>query len=205
MRLMEGDGLVLIGPTVVLRTPTPDDLEPLWEAVSESMGELSRWMAWFHEDYSPADIRAWVDTTRRGWDTDDDYGLVITDRRAGTVLGACGLNKVDRVNRWANLGYWVRTTATGRGVATEASALAAHWGLGALGLNRLEVVVATTNAPSLRVAEKLGAAREGVARSRFWLHDTALDGVVFSLVRVDLGDSGVIVDGGRDEGVPFPT
>ena len=188
----------------MLRVPTAGDVEPLWEAARESMEELQRWMAWFHDGYGASDVKAWVESSQRGWESDDDFNLVITEPGSGSVLGACGLNKVDRVNRSANLGYWVRSTETGRGVATEAAALVAHWGLGVLGLSRLEVVVATGNTASLRVAEKLGAVREGVARNRFWLRGAAHDGVVFSLVAADLGMSPAIVDGGRDEGVPFP-
>lgn len=200
---MADEGLTLVGPTLVLRVPGHDDVEPLWHAARQSMAELGRWMAWFHDGYSTSDVESWVETTRRGWQTDDDFNLVITARGAGAVLGACGLNKVDRANRLASLGYWVRTESAGRGVATEAAALVAHWGLGILGLNRLEIVVATGNAPSLRVADKLGAVREGVARNRFWLHGRAHDGVVFSLVAADLGLSPTIGDGGRDEGVPY--
>jgi len=201
---MDDEGLTLIGPTVVLRLPGDDDVEPLWRAAHESVEELQRWMAWFHDEYSTADVAAWVESARRGWQTDDDFNLVITERGGGSVLGACGLNKVDRANRLANLGYWVRSTATGRGVATEAAALVAHWGLGVLGLNRLEIVVATTNDVSLRVAEKLGAVREGVARNRFWLRGAAHDGAVFSLVATDLGIHRPIGDGGRDEGGSSP-
>jgi len=189
---MADEGLTLVGPTVVLRVPGDDDVEPLWQAARQSMGELSRWMAWFHDGYSISDVASWVDATRRGWATDDDFNLVITERGGGTVVGACGLNSVDRANRRADLGYWVRTESCCRGLATEAAALVAHWGLGILGLNRLEIVVATGNAASLRVADKLGAVREGVARNRFWLNGAAHDGVVFSLVVADLG--GVSVD-----------
>ena len=42
------------------------------------------------------------------------------------------------------------------------------------------------NRASQRVAEKLGAHREGVARNRFCFNGTYVDGVVFSLVPADL-------------------
>ncbi len=55
---MDGDGLVLIGPTVVLRVPGEADVGPLWDAVVETMGELRQWMSWFHDGYSETDVRA---------------------------------------------------------------------------------------------------------------------------------------------------
>ena len=34
---------------------------------------------------------------------------------SGEVLGTIGLNAMDRLNRWANLGYWLRSDRVGRG------------------------------------------------------------------------------------------
>ena len=201
---IRSERLTLIGPTVVLRVPDEADVAPLWGAVRDSAHELGQWMSWFHDDYSEADVRSWTEAARRGFDADDEYNFVVIDRDEGTVLGACGLNKFDCVNRSAHLGYWVRTPATGRGAATESAALVTHWALGELGLNRLEVVVATANGASLRVAEKLGAVREGVARSRLCLRGAVHDGVVFSLVASDLVGPEAIVGGSRDEGVSSP-
>ena len=182
---MDAD-LALVGPNVVLRPPGAGDAEPFWEAVTESVPELSRWMAWCHEGYSREEAGAWLETCAGAWDRAEALDFLVTDRATGALLGACALNHLDHGNRRANLGYWVRTSACGRGIATEAAAVAVHYGLGELGLGRIEIVAAAPNGASRRVAEKLGAHREGVARNRFCLHGTYVDGVVFSLVPADL-------------------
>ena len=186
---MDAD-LALVGPGLVLRPSGPDDAEPFWEAVTESVAELSPWMAWCHEGYSREEARVWLETCAAAWDRADAYDFLVTDRATGALLGACALNQLDHGNRRANLGYWVRTSARGRGVATEAAALAVHYGLGGLGLGRIEIVAAVANPASQRVAEKLGAAREGVVRNRFCFRGTYMDGVLFSLVPGDLEVSG---------------
>jgi ribosomal-protein-serine acetyltransferase len=188
-------GVTLIGPTVVLRVPTDDDAEPLWTAARETAAGLRAWMGWFDDAYSVDRARSWVAAVRRGWVAGEEFGFVVTARGAGAVLGACGLNQLDWPHRRANLGYWVRASASGRGVATESAALVAHWGLGDLELQRLEIAVATTNAASLRVAAKLGAVAEGVARHRFLLQGRPVDGSIFSLVASDLDPDAD--DGGR--------
>ncbi len=176
----------LVGPSLVLRPPTAADVEPFWEAVAESVPELSRWMAWCHEGYSRDEARAWLERCGPAWDRAEAFDFLVTDRVTGALLGACALNHIDHGNRRANLGYWVRTTATGRGVATEAAAVTVHYGLVDLGLGRIEIAAAVDNRASQRVAEKLGATREGVARHRFRLADRYVDGVMFSLVPADL-------------------
>ncbi len=178
--------LALPGPTVVLRPPRDGDAPAVCEAVHESITEVGGWLAWCHRDYDVEDALAWVRGSREARARGEECAFVITDARTGAVLGGCGLNQVDATNRRANLGYWVRTSATGRGVATEAAGLAAEFGLTVLGLGRLEIVVAAGNRASQRVAEKLGAVREGVLRSRFWLGGEPVDGLLYSLVPGDL-------------------
>jgi len=52
-------------------------------------------------------------------------------------------------------------------------------------LVRLEIVIAVGNVRSERVAEKVGAHREGVLRSRLILYSKVYDAVMYSLVRGD--------------------
>ena len=45
------------------------------------------------------------------------YGFAIIDAENGDVLGSCGLNHLHPVYRLCNLGYWVRTSRHGEGIA----------------------------------------------------------------------------------------
>ena len=98
-------------------------------------------------------------------------------------LGGCGVNQVNSIHRFANLGYWVRSSATGRGVARAAVRETAEFVFQNTDLIRLEIVCAVENRRSQRVAEALGAVREGILRSRLLLHGQAVDAVMYSLVR----------------------
>jgi hypothetical protein len=79
-----------------------------------------------------------------------------------------------------------RAGCTARGVATAATHLIVRFGFEVLGLTRVEIVVDVDNGPSLRVAEKVGAVREGVLRNRLVTGDRVSDAVMFSLVPEDL-------------------
>ena len=54
-------------------------------------------------------------------------------------------------------------------------------------LNRLEILTALGNVASQRVAEKAGATREGVLRSRLVERDRVVDATMFSLTARDFG------------------
>lgn len=168
--------------SVRLRRYTLDDVPAVVEAVHESLAELSPWMPWAHAAYSADDSRAWLRVQVPAFDKGEAYEFAIVSAE-GRYLGGCGLNQIDSVNRRANLGYWVRSSATRQGVATAAVRAVHEWGFEHTNLIRLEIVVAAGNVASHRVAEKVGAVREGTLYRRLMLRGTAHDASVFSFTR----------------------
>ena len=108
----------LIDGTIVLRPASPDDAPRLYVAIRESLADLSPWMSWACNGHSIEDTQTWLDMQPEQWTQDRAYEFVIRDAATGDVLGACGLNNVNRAFRKANLGYWVHSDHTGRGHAT---------------------------------------------------------------------------------------
>ena len=101
-----------------------------------------------------------------------------------------GINQLHPVHQFANLGYWVRSSCTGHGIAVAAVRLCAQFGFAELHLKRLEILTAAGNVRSQRVAEKAGATREGVLRQRLNIGDVWHDAVLFSLLPADLAAAG---------------
>lgn len=172
--------------TISLRPFTTDDADELYEAVRESMRELQPWMPWCHTDYSIKETREWLSLRDDVLKNGTDYGFRIADALSDRMLGGAGLNQINSLYRAANLGYWIRTSATGRGVATRAVRLLAQFGFEELNLIRIEIVAAVGNLASQRVAEKAGAMREGVMRKALLIHGVAHDAVLTSLVAEDM-------------------
>lgn len=165
-----------------IRVFEPADAQALWESARESVAEVHRWLDWCHPDYSMAEAEEWIGSRAplAAEGREYTFAIVGTD---GRLLGGCGLNQINRIHRFANLGYWVRTSATRRGVATEAVRQVADFAFGNTDLVRLEVVCAVGNHASQRVAERAGAVREGLLRHRLLLHGQSVDAVMYSLVR----------------------
>jgi RimJ/RimL family protein N-acetyltransferase len=172
---------------VRIRPFQSSDVDPLFEAVHESIEQVSPWLAWCHARYSREEAAAWVGGREQPWAEGSEYSFAIVDSADGRFLGGCGLNQIHPVHRFANLGYWVRSSAAGRGVATQAALLTARFAFVELGLIRAEIVVDIGNAASIRVAEKMNAVREGVARNRLVTRERVSDAVMFSLIPEDLG------------------
>jgi ribosomal-protein-serine acetyltransferase len=177
--------------TIVIRRDCAEDANVIYEAVRESIPEVSKWMSWCHADYEIDETRAFLRLQEEGWASGKEYGFGIFDAGTGAYYGGVGLNHIVEEYRYANLGYWVRTGAAGRGIAARAARLAARFGFEELGLQRVEIVAAVENVGSQRVAEKAGALREGVLRKRIVLYGVTHDAVLYSLVAEDLAVSGL--------------
>jgi ribosomal-protein-serine acetyltransferase len=162
------------------------DVPLLFAAARESAVELCTWMTWCHLEYSLADAANFVLNCDTEWSRGTHYSFAIFDSRSGAFLGSVGLSHLNRAHRFANVGYWVRTSRTGQGIASTALRLIGRFALTELDLIRVEIVAALDNRASQRVAEKSGARREGILRSRLLLRGEAHDAVLFSLVPEDL-------------------
>jgi len=180
--------VVLATDRLLLRAFQPEDAEELYAAVVESKTELGQWLSWCHADYSIHDtiefLRLRGEAFREG-----EHSFALFEQSGQRLIGAAGINQLDPVTLRANLGYWLRTTATGHGYATEATRLIARFAFETLNLERIEIVAATGNLASQRVATAAGATREGIARARLRVHGVQHDAVVYSLIRSDLLDN----------------
>lgn len=175
---------------ILLRKYRPDDVDPFYEAVRESLAQLSLWMPWCTDSYCRKEAADWVRSQESAWMEDREYNFVIADADDRRLLGGVGLNCINHFNEWANLGYWVRTSAAGQGNATAAVRLLAPWGLKEMAFQRLEILVATGNGASQRVAEQAGAVREGTLRNRILVHGRSWDAVMYSIIPSDLERNG---------------
>jgi len=179
---------------IMVRQLRADDVRPLYEAARESIPKVSVWLPWCHENYAIEETEEFIAARARA--DEEWYSFGIFDKDSGRFLGGVGLNFFNRVHQMANLGYWVRSSAVGRGVATRATRLVARLGFAQLGLQRIEIIAAVNNLASQRVAEKAGAVREGLARKRLLVRGELQDAFVFSLVAEDLKSEPTAVAGG---------
>jgi len=180
-RTRETGQMELTDDVITLRSPVEADADTIADAVSASYAKLAPFMPWAKADYSASDSLDWM----HGRVDPDAHRFVIVDP-AGDIVGSCGLNGINTEHRFANLGYWVATPATGVGHATRATRLLARYGLGQANFIRLEITMSVDNDASRAVARRSGAHYEGVLRQRLILRDGVHDAHLFSFVSDDL-------------------
>lgn len=104
---------------------------------------------------SLAQTIAWI--SRRG-ETGRQHGLLwyaVRDRADGRMLGNCGLFPGRTGTAEPEIGYEIRRSAQGQGLATEAAAAVLNDALTS-GIDRVWATIRPYNTASLRVAAKIG-------------------------------------------------
>jgi len=174
-------------PNLMIEEMNRERLKDSYEAVIESRKELFEAGFIPRTDFSFEDVEMWLKETDETWENGTAYYFQVIDVSINQLVGNVFLNHVQRLYKMANLGYWTRTSRLGEGIATESAKLAARYAFEKLGFQRLEIVVMKDNLPSLRIAEKAGAAREGLLRNRLQLHGSTYDAYLYSLIPLDFG------------------
>ena len=101
----------------------------------------------------------------------------------GEPVGYVALRDVTPESRTGELDLVIgERSAWGRGIGTDATRTICRYGFDKLGMHRVHLWVFTENAPAIRVYEKAGFVREGVARDRFYKHGRWHDCLLMGLL-----------------------
>lgn len=174
-------GEALVDGSTALRPWRDADIDGLVAACQDP--EISRWtrVPW---PYGRSDARAYLmarfDAILAG--TTAPFAIVSCAQQ-DQILGSISLMRLDWKHARGEVGYWLAREARGQGHATRAVSLICRWGFETLDLERIELLAATDNGASQRVAERGGFTREAVLRSYLRGKNGRQDMVAFGLLR----------------------
>jgi ribosomal-protein-serine acetyltransferase len=147
---------------VRLRRWRPDDAAALLAAVIGSQEHLRPWMSWA-DCYDENTAAEYLRNCDAQWAAGSAFGYAIIV--GGQIVGSAGLH--NRVGSGGlEIGYWVHSDWTGRGIATDATAALTKAALTLPGIDRLEIHHDAANRASGRIPAKLGYARLGERPAR---------------------------------------
>jgi ribosomal-protein-alanine N-acetyltransferase len=158
----------IVTDRLVLRPPRPSDVPELRRLMRANADHLRPWESAPTPGEDPTSLTAIanrVTRQRRDWKRGDAYGLLLTLREKGEpIVGRINLGGVLRgAFQNAYVGYWIDREHQSRGLTSEGLIGAFAFAFGVAKLHRLQIAIMPRNAPSLRVMEKVGVRREGIA------------------------------------------
>ncbi len=168
-----------------LRMFTIDDAEALFELTMASKPYLREWLGWLDYIETVDDSKRNIEGRIKGLMETGGYPKSFAIMYQGKLAGTIGFNDIDRGIKCGTIGYWLGQDFQGKGIMSQALETLIEYGFRDLGLNKIEIRVATGNSKSRSLPERLGFRQEGVLRDAEWLYDRYVDHVVYGLLRAE--------------------
>jgi ribosomal-protein-alanine N-acetyltransferase len=171
---------------LVLRPPRPNDVPEMRRALRSNATHLRPWSVSPGPGEDPgslASVSRAVLQHRREWKRGQTFVLLVAPREdERRIIGRIALGGVLRgAFQNAYLGYWIDEHHQGRGLMTEAVCAATSFAFSAAELHRIQAAVMPRNVGSMRVLEKAGYRREGMAERYLCIAGRWEDHVLFAV------------------------
>lgn len=176
------------GQGLMLRAPQMNDFAQWAELRDESRAYLTPWEPiWPSDDLTRAGFRRRLRRYAEDIAADRAYPFLIFRDSDNMLIGGVTLANVRRgIVQAGTIGYWVGAPHAHRGHMTLALRVLLPTLFGELGLHRVEAACIPGNTASVRVLEKCGFTREGLARRYLCINGIWQDHLLFGLLHDDL-------------------
>ncbi|MCG8560305.1 MAG: GNAT family N-acetyltransferase [Hyphomicrobiales bacterium] len=180
-------GPVVYGDGVVLRPPQMTDY-PAWAELRALSREfLTPWEpAWTSNELTRASFRRRLRHYAKELREDLGYAFFLLRSEDESLLGGLTLSNVRRgVTQACTLGYWVGAPYARQGCMSAAVKATVPFVFDTLRLHRLEAACLPHNTASVRLLERCGFQREGLARRYLRINGVWQDHLLFALLDDD--------------------
>jgi RimJ/RimL family protein N-acetyltransferase len=145
---------------LLIRCWRSEDAPLLKDAIDSSLGDLQSWVPWaLHEPSPVRAIAERLQSMREQFMENEDWAFGLFERDETRVVGGAGLHARGSTDH-LEIGYWLRTGVSGRGLATEAAAALCRTAFAYTRVERLEIHCDADNVRSAAVARRLGFVRD---------------------------------------------
>ena len=149
---------------LILREITGKDLKDIQKNINNL--NVSKWLLVISHPYTLKDAKWWVEQCKKEYKNKErkKYNLGIELKKEKRIIGGIGLDKVDKIQGTASVGYWLGENYWRYGYGSEALSGILKFAFNKLKLRRIGAGVFVGNPSSGRLLEKFGAKLEGTKR-----------------------------------------
>jgi ribosomal-protein-serine acetyltransferase len=154
----------ILGKQCILRPYRSGDGAAFFDAVDEDRAELATWLAWVEQYKMLEDTESYVRNMAGRWQTREALILGIFSPDEKTLYGGTGFHGFDWKVPSLEIGWFLRKSARGRGIANEAINLCCTLAFDHMKVNRVWGSVDALNDKSWKLFERVGFTREAHLR-----------------------------------------
>ena len=177
---MNGKSL-FINKNLELRLPEKEFAQTLFQIVENQRTYLEKWLPWVEKTTCEKDSLKFLKSSILFNNGGQKLTTFIFYEKK--LVGSVAFVKIDKVNRAAEIGYWLSENMQGEGIVTQSCERLIKYGFEKMNLHRIEINVAPENLKSLAIPQKLGFHHEGTIRESLFFNDKFYDGERFSLLK----------------------
>lgn len=176
------------GQGLVLRAPVMSDYSQWSDLRERSRAFLTPWEPiWPSDDLTRSGFRRRLRRYAEDMAEDRAYPFVVVREDDSALVGGVTLANVRRgIVQAGTIGYWIGAPFAGRGYMTSALRVLLPTLFGELNLHRVEAACIPSNLASVKVLEKCGFAREGLARRYLCINGVWQDHYLYGLLDEDV-------------------
>ena len=142
-------------PRLIIIPPAPGMGQAFHDAKMESLSSVKEWFSWAHKSLSPDDDEKTMRKQAAKFMTREDLMVMMFDL-SGKLIGSAGWHDMGVELPVRQIGYWCRSSETGKGYITETVNALTRYGFDVLGLKKICIKSDSENTRSLAVPKRLG-------------------------------------------------
>lgn len=154
--------------------------DELFDLIEENREYLKQWLPWLDNNRYFQNTIDFIQISQIQYERNETIQFVLM--YMGKVAGVVGYHRIDWLNRYTSIGYWIGEQYQGKGLVTKACARVLDYSFERIGLHRIEIRCATENLRSRAIPIRLGFKEEGLIRQAEWLYDHYVDHVIYGIL-----------------------
>lgn len=171
---------ILKSKNITLKVIEPKDAPELFTLTDKNRDYLRKWLPWVDSTKEISDTNKYIRESLEKLDKGEgiNFGIWLEDK----LVGYIDFNYIHKINKSANIGYWLDQDYQGKGIMTESCKLTLSYGFKNLGLNRIGISHAAGNEKSSAIPNRLGFTKEGHFRKSGFVNGQFVDEIYYGLL-----------------------
>ncbi len=157
----------------------------LFDLIESNRDYLGAWFPWVQHTHAVTDIQAFIKRSLIGFA--EGRELVCAIDHQDSMVGIISYNKIRPDLKKVEIGYWLAESAQGKGVMSRSCKHLVNHAFEKMGMEKVEIHVATENLSSRKLCERLGMELEGIIGNAEKLSFGIVDHAIYGLYKQGMG------------------
>lgn len=172
---------IKVNDKLSLRIPRLEDAEDIFQAIDADRKHLGEWLKWVDKTISVDDTIANINERIERFKNGEAASFIAYYE--GKPVASVGFISLDKKNNQGEIGYWLASAFTGKGIMTESVKAVIAYGFKECNLHKIVIRCNSKNIKSAKVPQRLGFTLEATLRDDRFNGEIYNDTLAFGLLK----------------------